>query len=45
MQKGMAVILEELCEHRFYECSFGSRRGKSTHDALAYIKRKVPSGM
>jgi len=45
VQKGMAVILEQLCEHRFYECSFGSRRGKSTHDALVYIKKKVPSGM
>lgn len=45
VQKGMAVILEELCEHKFYECSFGARRGKSTHDALSYIKRKVSSGM
>lgn len=45
VQKGMAVILETLCEHRFHECSFGFRRGKSTHDALAYIKKKVPSGM
>lgn len=45
VQKGMAVILETLCEHRFHECSFGYRRGKSTHDALDYIKKKVPSGM
>jgi len=45
VQKGMAVILETLCEHRFHDCSFGSRRGKSTHDALAYIKKKVPSGL
>jgi len=45
VQKGMAVILEQLCEHRFYDCSFGSRSGRSTHDALAYLKRKVPSGM
>ena len=44
VQKGMAVILEQLSEHKFYECSFGFRRGKSTHDALAYIKKKVPSG-
>jgi len=43
VQKGMAVILEELSEHRFDESSFGSRRGKSTHDALAFVKRKVPS--
>lgn len=45
VQKGMAVILEQLSELKFYECSFGSRRGRSTHDALAYIKKKVPSGM
>jgi len=45
VQKGMAVILEELSEHRFDDCSFGSRRGRSSHDALAFIKRKVPSGM
>lgn len=45
VQKGMFIILEQLSEHRFHECSFGSRRGKSTHDALAYIKKKVPSGM
>jgi group II intron reverse transcriptase/maturase len=45
VQKGLAVILEELSEHRFHECSFGSRRNRSCHDALAYTKRKVPSGM
>lgn len=41
----MAVILEQLCEYRFHECSFGSCRGKSTHDALTYIEKKVSSGM
>lgn len=45
VQKGMAVILEELSEHRFDDCSFGLRRGRSTHDALTFIKKKVPSGM
>lgn len=45
VQKGMAVILEELSEHRFLDCSFGFRRGRSCHDAITYIKRKVPSGM
>lgn len=44
VQKGMAVILEELSEHRFDEGSFGYRRGKTSHDALAYIRKKVPSG-
>lgn len=45
VQKGMAVILETLSEHRFLDCSFGFRRGKSCHDAITYIKRKVPSGL
>jgi len=34
VQKGMAVILEELSEHRFLNCSFGFRRGRSCHDAI-----------
>lgn len=45
VQKGMAIILEQVSEHRFLDCSFGFRRSKSCHDAIAYIKRKVPSGM
>ena len=45
VQKGLAVILEELSEHRFLDCSFGFRRGRSYHDAIAFVKRKVPSGM
>lgn len=45
VQKGMAVILEQISDHRFYNCSFGFRRGKSAHDAIAYIRRKVPSGL
>lgn len=45
VQKGIAVILEQLSEHRFIEPSFGFRRGRSCHDALSYIRKKVPSGM
>lgn len=45
VQKGMSVILECLSEHRFLECSFGFRRGKSCHDALSFIQKKVPSGL
>ena len=44
VQKGLAVILEELSEYRFDEGSFGYRRGRSGHDAFAYIRKKVPSG-
>jgi len=46
VQKGMAIILEQVSEHKFYDCSFGSRRsGQSAHDAIQYIKRNVSSGM
>ena len=45
VQKGIAVILEQLSEHKFIEPSFGFRRGRSCHDALSYIRKKVPSGM
>lgn len=45
VQKGMAVILECLAEHKFLECSFGFRRSRSCHDALSYIRKKVPSGL
>lgn len=45
IQKGMAIILEQTSEHHFLECSFGFRCGKSCHEAIAYIKKKVPSGM
>ena len=44
VQKGMAIILEITAEHRFYENSFGFRRNKSAHDAISFIKKKVPSG-
>jgi retron-type reverse transcriptase len=34
-----------IADHRFSDSSFGSRRGKSAHDAMSYIRKKVPSGM
>jgi group II intron reverse transcriptase/maturase len=44
VQKAIAVLLETVSEPHFYECSFGFRRGKSAHDAIHFIKTKVPSG-
>lgn len=44
VEKGMAIILECITDHIFLECSFGFRKGRSCHAALAYIKKKVPSG-
>jgi len=45
IQKGMAIILEQLSEHKFFDCNFGARKGRSCHDALKFIKKKVPSGL
>ena len=45
VQKGIAVILEKVAEHRFLDCSFGFRRGRSCHMALDFIRKKVPSGL
>lgn len=45
VQKGMAVILEILSEEVFFDNSFGFRRNKSAHDAINFIKSKVPSGV
>lgn len=45
VQKGMAIILEVITEQAFLENSFGFRKNKSCHDAIAYIKTKVPSGV
>lgn len=45
VQKGLAVILELVSEYRFYEGSFGFRKKLSTHDAIRFIKKKVPSGV
>jgi len=41
----MLLILEELSEHRFLDCSFGLRREKFCDDAIKYVRKKVPSGM
>lgn len=40
----MVLILEQVADQRFYNCIFGSRRGKLVHDAIKYIRRKVPFG-
>jgi retron-type reverse transcriptase len=45
VQKGMAVLLEQVTNHRFTDSSFGFKRGKSAHDAITYIRQKVSSGM
>mgnify|MGYP002259866197 CR=1 FL=1 len=44
VQKAMATILEAVCDHKFYSCSFGFRKGVSCHSAIQYIKSHIPSG-
>ena len=44
IEEGMAVILGQIANHRFYNCSFESKKGKPFHDAINYIQHKIPSG-
>jgi retron-type reverse transcriptase len=45
VQKGIVIILEQVSDHKFSDSSFGFRKGKSVHDAISYIRQKVPYGM
>jgi group II intron reverse transcriptase/maturase len=40
VQEVMRIILEAMYEPIFYEVSFGFRRGKGCHDALAHVEQK-----
>lgn len=43
--KGLAIILEQLSEHKFLECNHGFWQKKSCQTALTYISKKVHSGV
>jgi len=45
VQKVMSIILEQLSEHKFLNCSFGFRRERFYHDALNYISQKAPRSL
>jgi len=45
VQKGIIVIIKELSEYRFLDCSFGLRKKKSRYDAIKYIKKNVSSSI
>jgi group II intron reverse transcriptase/maturase len=45
VQQALRIVLEEIYEHDFYECSYGFRPGRSPHDALRALDRMVMSGV
>ena len=44
VQMALKLVLEPIFEADFYPTSFGFRRGRSTHDAIAMIQRQVNPG-
>ena len=44
VQMATVLILEPIFEADFLECSYGFRRGKSAHQALAAIKQSLEEG-
>ncbi|ODU21897.1 MAG: group II intron reverse transcriptase/maturase [Sphingopyxis sp. 65-8] len=44
VQMALKLVLEPIFEADFYPTSFGFRRGRSTHDAIATIQRQVNPG-
>ena len=44
VQMALKFVLEPIFEADFYPTSFGFRRGRSTHDAIATIQRQVNPG-
>ncbi len=41
LQMGVHLLLEPIYENEFYEFSYGFRRGKSAHQALAQIRSEI----
>ncbi len=41
LQMGVHLLLEPVYENEFYEFSYGFRRGKSAHQALAQIRSEI----
>ena len=45
VQMAMVLILEPIFEADFEECSYGFRRGRSAHQALAAIRQGLEAGL
>jgi group II intron reverse transcriptase/maturase len=41
VQKAVAMLLEEVFEQEFYECSYGFRPGRSPHQALHAVRELI----
>jgi len=41
LQRAVAMVLEPLYEQDFHACSFGFRPGRSAHQALAFLRRRL----
>ncbi len=41
LQRAVAMVLEAVYEQDFLDCSYGYRRGRSTHDALKAVRAHV----
>jgi group II intron reverse transcriptase/maturase len=39
LQRAVAMVIGEVYEQEFYDCSYGFRPGRSAHDALQAVKR------
>ena len=41
LQRAVTMVLEQIYEEDFLPCSYGFRRGKSAHDALAEVRQRA----
>ena len=41
LQRAVAMVLEPLYEQDFHVCSYGFRPGRSAHQALAFLRRRL----
>jgi RNA-directed DNA polymerase len=44
VQRAMVNVIEPILDHQFHERSFGFRHGRSAHDALRIVERKLQEG-
>lgn len=44
VQRAVLHVIEPILDHQFHDRSFGFRRGRSAHDALRIVERKLEEG-
>ena len=45
VQKAIEIILEAVCEHKFYSCSFSFHKKVSCYSVIQYIRSHISSGI